>query len=648
MGTVALAEVETGNAERVERACFEIARSGSARRLDRGAREADGVPLCRRRANPRQLEHDGCLGTRRRRVLEGRDRSPKDFHCTGRFAALPQGPREQAGDLRRGRCIASARQLFMCPFQRRRGLGTADPERRDRVLRREAVPLRIITSTELQRLLVVRARRRVRAECYRAIPGLGQRPARRPLERSRVASARARVFERLEIVIGEHLGDVLRPAERLDPLCCARVLLRAVRAGDLAIRGVAHENVHERVLVVALHRRTPLAAHELLSREHMKAFFQFAARRAVHRLERTEPEDFPQHRGVVEERLLLAREDVEPCVDHALQRLRELLVVAAFGEHPDELFCVQRIAAGPLQQRALLLDREDGPVDQRAQQPRRVFFCERRERDRRGVPLAAAPVGPALEELRPRRRDDEDRHARRPVDQMVDEVQEPVVGPVEILEDEDQRMLLREVLEEVAPRRERLSARVCARRRIAAEPDERTQVRAEPVRVVHRYERRLQLRGGDVGRIGFEDPRMRLHDLAQRPEADPFAVRERSSVPPPDQLRIGLDDAVELVHEAALADPRCADEGDELGRRFAAHAFERSDERVELAVAADERRTRLLNLDVDARARLHGFPDRDRLRLSFRVDRIVLPVVDCLPRRAEGRLADEDAILRRR
>ena len=78
------------------------------------------------------------------------------------------------------------------------------------------------------------------------------------------------------------------------------------------------------------------------------------------------------------------------------------------------------------------------------------------ERDGGGVALAAAPAGTALEQLGPRRADDQQRHGDRPVGEVVDEVEQPVVGPVQVLEDQHGRPHLAERLEEAPPRREAL------------------------------------------------------------------------------------------------------------------------------------------------------------------------------------------------
>src|SRR3970282_2243403 len=63
-----------------------------------------------------------------------------------------------------------------------------------------------------------------------------------------------------------------------------------------------------------------------------------------------------------------------------------------------------------------------------------------------------------------------------------------------------------------------------------------------------------------VRRVLLEDARLRLHDLAQRPHRDAVSVGEAASLAPRDELGIRVDDALELVDEAALPDAGNADE----------------------------------------------------------------------------------------
>ena len=147
---------------------------------------------------------------------------------------------------------------------------------------------------------------------------------------------------------------------------------------------------------------------------------------------------------------------------------------------------------------------------------------------------------------------------------MVDEVEEIVVGPVQVFEHEHERPLGREVLEEAAPGRERLVAGVAACLRPAGEPDERAQVRLDPGSSAGD---RTQLRLGVGLAVAFEDAGLRLDHLAERPERDALSVGEAAPVAPVDQLGMPLDRMEELEHQPALPDPGHADEGDELRRR---------------------------------------------------------------------------------
>ena len=272
---------------------------------------------------------------------------------------------------------------------------------------------------------------------------------------------------------------------------------------------------------------------------------------------------------------------------------------------------------------------------------------ERRKRERQRVRLATSPGGAACEELRAGRADDEQRYARRPVDEMVDEVEEAFVGPVEVLEDEDERALVGDPLEQAAP---------CGKRLVLAltppgdvlDPRQRAEMAEGPFDVVARQSRRddrPELSLGLVLRVRLEDAGVRLHHLAQRPETDPLAVRQRSALAPVDELGVVLDGLEQLVDEAALADPRLTDERHQLDLAGASRPLERVEQRVELAAPADERRPHAArDVHADACPCLHRLPGLDRLRLALRLHRLGLAVVDRFASRAPRRLADEDAV----
>jgi hypothetical protein len=85
--------------------------------------------------------------------------------------------------------------------------------------------------------------------------------------------------------------------------------------------------------------------------------------------------------------------------------------------------------------------------EQVAHERRGVLGAERREIDAR---VALAEVRPAREELRTRGDDEEDRRVDAALREVADEIERLVVGPVEILEREEDRPLARVGLEEAA------------------------------------------------------------------------------------------------------------------------------------------------------------------------------------------------------
>jgi hypothetical protein len=126
---------------------------------------------------------------------------------------------------------------------------------------------------------------------------------------------------------------------------------------------------------------------------------------------------------------------------------------------------------------------------------------------------------------------------------MIDEVEEPLVGPVHVLEDEHEWALLGKPFEEAPPGGERLHSALLAHIRALPQPDHRQEVRRHPAGVVSRYRGRrlLELRARLLPGVGVEDPRLSLDHFTDRPEGDALAVREAASLTPVDEIGISLD-----------------------------------------------------------------------------------------------------------
>ena len=150
---------------------------------------------------------------------------------------------------------------------------------------------------------------------------------------------------------------------------------------------------------------------------------------------------------------------VQPRGDQRLHRVGQLEVLerpreqVSVCEQAHELLRVQGVATRPLEQRALRLRGQDGALEQRAEQPRGLLVRERGEVDRGRVAQAGRPGRMLLVQLGTGRAEQEERHALRPVGQVLEEGEQGRVCPVQILEDEHRLPPLRRATRGSAARR---------------------------------------------------------------------------------------------------------------------------------------------------------------------------------------------------
>src|SRR5205807_214650 len=78
------------------------------------------------------------------------------------------------------------------------------------------------------------------------------------------------------------------------------------------------------------------------------------------------------------------------------------------------------------------------------------------EVERAEAPSASPPRRPLVRELGPRKDKYEERQAVRPIEEVLDEVEQARVRPLHVLEHEDRRPPLGEPLEQDAPSREEI------------------------------------------------------------------------------------------------------------------------------------------------------------------------------------------------
>src|SRR5439155_18744166 len=116
-----------------------------------------------------------------------------------------------------------------------------------------------------------------------------------------VLSRGAPELERTQVVVRDHLGVILGPAERLDPFGCKPMLVRPLPARNLPIRDVTDEQMLEGELGLACNGGATCAFDELLALEGVQPPFEFI----LVACQTSEPEHLAHHRGVLQERLLL-------------------------------------------------------------------------------------------------------------------------------------------------------------------------------------------------------------------------------------------------------------------------------------------------------------------------------------------------------
>ena len=208
----------------------------------------------------------------------------------------------------------------------------------------------------------------------------------------------------------------------------------------------------------------------------------------------------------------------------------------------------------------------------------------------RAAPIRA-PARSAFEQLRAGEGDHEDRVAPAPVEEVLDEVEQAVVGPLEVLEDEGDRARRGDPLEERPPGREELLA---AARRCVLDTEQGQQAGLDPAPF---------LGVGDVpdedlgdagpGRrvvVALGQPGPPADHLAEGPEGDALAVATaigRGATRRSRRRRRGTSRAPRRAGSCrSPPDPR----GTRGGPALAARDVELLLEEAQLVIPADERR----------------------------------------------------------
>jgi hypothetical protein len=188
-------------------------------------------------------------------------------------------------------------------------------------------------------------------------------------------------------------------------------------------------------------------------------------------------------------------------------------------EHRDHLLDEEGVAAARLANPRPHVALESDLADEVPDQGLGFVLRERLEEDRGRVALASSPRLVQLQQLRPRHAEEQDGGVSRPLRHVLDQLEQVGLGPVQVVEDDDQRTLVGEALEQPSHPPVPLLRR---RRRLGQADHLGDALGRSPVRVV--LEGRGDLRHRLLERVLFGDAGGLLDDLEHRPEGDPLAV----------------------------------------------------------------------------------------------------------------------------
>ena len=305
-------------------------------------------------------------------------------------------------------------------------------------------------------------------------------------------------------------------------------------------------------------------------------------------------------RRAFEQAALLVLELLEPSSQQAVdcRRHGHLAATVVLGEHREHLLEKERVALRGNGDAFPRLRRDIDGGRQGSDQQRGLLGRERVEQDRGSVELAAGPAGPPVEQLRPGEAEDEHGHVPHPISQVLDQIQQRRLCPVDVLEHEQHGPLAREHLDQPAHGPENLFLDGPAR----AGTDRALDPLGDGVRV-----RVEQLANAAIA------CHLR-HDLPHRPVGDALAVGQTAAR---EHARLTLEQACELLRQPALADARRAEHRHQMTAPLSPGALERLAELGELELPANEWHLEVARQRLATRQNFQQAERRHRLRLAL-------------------------------
>ena len=350
----------------------------------------------------------------------------------------------------------------------------------------------------------------------------------------------------------------------------------------------------------------PVRPDQLLARQREETARDVGAQSfRGQRRDRSGVEDLALHGAALDDCALLRVQPVQAGREQELDRrrnghVREVLDRApravlepqqsVVDQHREHLLDEQRVALGRLEDPGPGGWRDLGTAEEVVHQRRRRLAVERLQQDRARVHLPARPPRADLEKLRARHAEEQERGVARPVGEVLDQVEEGRLGPVDVVEHHGHRPVAREVLEELADAPERLLGRDGL-----APREEAGDQRHDPVGIVGAGRDPRELRAGDADVVGSLHAGRLLHHLGQRVERDALPVGQ---APAPEEDRRGRRPDEELLDQARLPDAGGPEEREQVRGALGHHPLQGA----------------LEHLEFLRRARPSGSPDgaRDR------------------------------------
>ena len=257
-------------------------------------------------------------------------------------------------------------------------------------------------------------------------------------------------------------------------------------------------------------------------------------------------ERLAQDRGDLEQPALGLAEPIQAGGDERVQRLGHVEVLhlaadhvalavlhqqAAVQQHPHDLHRVERHALGAVADPGHQLLRE--PRSEALEHRLDGLGRQGPERQSLAVGRLERPARPLDGHLGTPQREHEDREVRRPLQEVVDEVQQARVGPLDVLEDQQHGIAVRHALEEQAPAREEVGA-VGVGALLEAQQMRQARLHQPALALVghESLDRRPQLLPRGAGELLLDDARARADHLRQRPVAHALAVGQAAALVP--------------------------------------------------------------------------------------------------------------------